>query len=252
MIRLVRSAELTPDDLIYPIFVREDGQSFEIPSIRGQKYLSLDDAVRKCHDTVELGVPSVLVFGVLKEKDADGSIALRKDGFHAKIFRTLKRELCDELVLISNVCLCGKSPDSLVSFLRYVQFQAKERDSRHNLSITSIPISKFLEKDKVQIFLAVYDGQPVAGVFVVIHGDTAYALGAGSREEVWSVRPYDLLHWEALKWACGEGLSWYHMGYVSEPPPAENSLGWGLWRWKREWNGQLEKVYVCQSLHAAS
>jgi len=111
MIRLVRPMELTPEDLIYPIFVREDGKSFEIPSIRGQKYLSLDDAVDKCQDTAELGIPAVMVFGVLKEKDADGSIALRKEGFHAKVFKKLKRKFGDDLVLISNVCLCDYTTD---------------------------------------------------------------------------------------------------------------------------------------------
>ena len=47
-----------------------------------------------------------------------------------------------------------------------------------------------------------------------------------------------------MEWACKNGLSYYHMGYVSEPPPTEGSDGWGLWRWKREWNGVLEKVFV--------
>jgi CelD/BcsL family acetyltransferase involved in cellulose biosynthesis len=97
---------------------------------------------------------------------------------------------------------------------------------------------------KAKVFLAIFEGKPVAGVFVVVHGDTAYALGAGSREEVWQVRPNDMLHWKAMEWACKNGLSYYHMGYVSEPPPTEGSDGWGLWRWKREWNGILEKVYV--------
>ena len=97
---------------------------------------------------------------------------------------------------------------------------------------------------KAKVFLAIFEGKPVAGVFVVVHGDTAYALGAGSREEVWQVRPNDILHWKAMEWACNNGLSYYHMGYVSEPPPTEGSDGWGLWRWKREWNGILEKVYV--------
>jgi porphobilinogen synthase len=103
---MVRPVELTPTDLIYPIFVREDGKTFDIPSMKGQNYLSLEDAVKVCSEVVDLGIPAVMVFGVLKEKDADGSIALRKDAFHPKIFNKLKREFGDELVLVSNVCLC--------------------------------------------------------------------------------------------------------------------------------------------------
>ena len=106
MIRLVRPQELTASGLIYPIFIREDGKKFEIPSMKGQYYLSLADAVKVCRQTVGLGIPAVMIFGVLKKKDADGSAALRKNGFHSKIFRRLKKEFGDDLVLISNVCLC--------------------------------------------------------------------------------------------------------------------------------------------------
>lgn len=106
MIRLVRPQELTTSDLIYPIFIREDGRSFEIPSMKGQYYLSLADAVKTCRQAVRFGIPAVMIFGVLKKKDADGSIALRKNGFHGKVFRKVKKEFGDDLVLISNVCLC--------------------------------------------------------------------------------------------------------------------------------------------------
>ena len=111
MIRLVRPFELTPSDLIYPIFVREDGKRFEISSMKGQFYLSLEEAVKVCGKAVESGVPGVMIFGVLKRKDADGSIALRKNGFHSKIFTRLKKEFGDDLVLISNVCLCDYTAD---------------------------------------------------------------------------------------------------------------------------------------------
>lgn len=117
MIRLVRPFELTPNDLIYPIFVRGDGKKYEIPSMKGQNYLSLDDAVGICSKTVELGIPAVMVFGVLKRKDADGSVALQKDGFHAKIFRKLKKEFDDNLVLISNVCLCDYTSDEFCVYI---------------------------------------------------------------------------------------------------------------------------------------
>jgi porphobilinogen synthase len=106
MIRLVRPFELTPSKLIYPIFVREDGKKYGIPSMKGQNYLSLEDAVEVCSKTVSLGIPAVMIFGVLKQKDADGSMALQKNNFHSKIFRRLKKEFGEDLVLISNVCLC--------------------------------------------------------------------------------------------------------------------------------------------------
>lgn len=106
MIRLVRPFDLTSNDLIYPIFIREDGKTFEIPSMKGQRYYSLEDCSKVCSKVVELGIPAVMVFGLIEGKNVDGSVALQKNSFHAKIFRKLKREFGDDLVLISNVCLC--------------------------------------------------------------------------------------------------------------------------------------------------
>jgi porphobilinogen synthase len=111
MIRLVRPFESSTSDLIYPIFVREDGRKFEIPSMKGQEYLSLEDAVSKCRQVVELGVPAVMVFGVIKGKDSDASVALQKNGFHSQIFSRLKKEFGDKLLLISNLCLCDFTKD---------------------------------------------------------------------------------------------------------------------------------------------
>jgi len=111
MIRLVRPMELTAGDLIYPIFIREDGKGFEIPSMKGQSYLSLDASVDVCREAVDLGVPAVMIFAILKRRNADGSVALEKNNFNLEVFRRLKHEFGDDLVLISNVCLCTYTTD---------------------------------------------------------------------------------------------------------------------------------------------
>ena len=111
MVKLVRPFELNATDLIYPIFVREDGKTFGIPSMEGQCYLSLDDTINTCRLAIKLGIPAVMLFGVLNERDADASIALDKNGFHSRIFKKLRKEFGEELVLISNVCLCDYTKD---------------------------------------------------------------------------------------------------------------------------------------------
>lgn len=110
-IRLVRPIELAPSDLVYPIFVREDQKRYEIPSMKGQNYLSLKDTVKVCHSAAELGIPAVMVFAVLDKRNSDGTIALRKNNFNNKIFKQLKKELDDQIVLISNLCLCTYTTD---------------------------------------------------------------------------------------------------------------------------------------------
>ena len=111
MLRIVRPIEMSASDLIYPIFVREDGQKFEIPSMKKQEYLGLEDSVEKCRNATDLGIPGVMIFGVIKGKDADASVALSKEAFHPKIFSKLKNEFGDDLLLISNICLCDFTRD---------------------------------------------------------------------------------------------------------------------------------------------
>jgi len=95
-----------------------------------------------------------------------------------------------------------------------------------------------------KVFLARWKGKSVSGVFVVIHGKTVYALAAGSFSEGWKVRSNDIMHWNVMEWACQTGYSKYQMGLVSEPPPTEGTSAWGIWRWKREWKGNLERVQI--------
>lgn len=102
----------------------------------------------------------------------------------------------------------------------------------------------FSKEKKLKIFLATLNNQAIAGVFVVLHGDVAYALGAGSNDAFWDVRPNDILHWKAMEWCSKAGLSYYHMGVVPNPVPVEGSEMWGVWRWKREWNGELNNTFL--------
>jgi len=95
-----------------------------------------------------------------------------------------------------------------------------------------------------QMFFAKWKGKTLAGVFTVRHGKTLYAVAAGSLSEGWKVRPNDLLHWKVMEWACNQRMHKYHMGYVVDPLPTEDSEAWGIWRWKREWKGELKKILI--------
>ena len=104
------------------------------------------------------------------------------------------------------------------------------------------------DPDLSSVFLAKWKGKALSGVFVVVQGKTAYALNAGSLAEEREVRPTDIMHWKAMEWACSKGYSRYNLGGVSEPPPIEGSSKWGIWRWKKEWKGNLETIEVFNKL----
>jgi lipid II:glycine glycyltransferase (peptidoglycan interpeptide bridge formation enzyme) len=134
------------------------------------------------------------------------------------------------------------SHEDLRTFYSMLQASAERKD------FSTYPLSWFEAVWKVyrpelsKVFLAYWKGKSVSGVYIVIHGKTVYALGAGSRTEGWEVRPNDIMHWKVMEWACENGYSKYDMGTVPEPPPTEGSNEWGIWRWKREWKGSLERI----------
>jgi porphobilinogen synthase len=74
--------------------------------MKGQEYLSLNEAVNACRKVITLGIPAVMIFGVINVKDVDCSVALGSNAFHRQVFKKLKTAFGEDLVLISNVCLC--------------------------------------------------------------------------------------------------------------------------------------------------
>ncbi|MHB9024826.1 MAG: porphobilinogen synthase [Armatimonadota bacterium] len=104
--RMLRETQVTVDDLVYPMFVLPGiGIREAIPSMPGQFRWSVDLLVEECRALVDLGIPSVLLFGIPEEKDATGSEASAAHGAVQQACRALKNTLPD-LCLITDVCLC--------------------------------------------------------------------------------------------------------------------------------------------------
>ena len=77
---LVRETRLTPNDLVYPLFVCA-GRNVrrEVASMPGVFQLSVDTAVREAADVQREGIRAVLLFGLPEHKDETGSSALDPD-----------------------------------------------------------------------------------------------------------------------------------------------------------------------------
>jgi len=103
---MVRETRLSPDNLIYPLFVvTGEGRRHEVPSMPGVFQLSVDEIVKEASAAKRDGVPAVLLFGLPESKDAGGSGASDPEGPVQTAVRALKRESTD-LVVITDVCLC--------------------------------------------------------------------------------------------------------------------------------------------------
>jgi porphobilinogen synthase len=103
---LVRETKLTKEDMIYPIFVVEGNEiRNEVPSMPGVFHISLDYLTDEMKELASLGIRSVIVFGVPKEKDDQGSQAYCEHGIVQEAIRQIKRDV-PELTVIADTCLC--------------------------------------------------------------------------------------------------------------------------------------------------
>ena len=104
--RLVRETELSPADLIMPLFVRP-GEKVreEIASMPGNYQLSPDLLAEEIAEVAKLGIGGVILFGIPAEKDATGSDAMSDQGIVPQALRAAKKAAPD-MLLITDVCCC--------------------------------------------------------------------------------------------------------------------------------------------------
>lgn len=104
--RMVRETRVSPDSLIYPLFLIEGENIVEpIPSLEGQYRYSPDrvgEAVEAC---LKAGVRRVLLFGIPAHKDACGSSAWDENGIVQQGIRAIKEQY-PECYIITDVCMC--------------------------------------------------------------------------------------------------------------------------------------------------
>ncbi len=104
---ILTETKLNPEDFVYPMFVKEgleDGQKEHIDTMPGQYRYSINDTVEEASRLEEIGLSSVLLFGMPLLKDDKGSMAYNKDGIVQEAVRRLKQET--DLVVITDVCMC--------------------------------------------------------------------------------------------------------------------------------------------------
>ncbi|BBB32280.1 porphobilinogen synthase [Thermotomaculum hydrothermale] len=103
---MVRETKLSVDDFIYPIFVIE-GENIKnmVPSMDGVYQYSIDRLEEEINEIVELGIKSVILFGIPEHKDEYGSEAYSDEGIIQRAIRKIK-ELTDKVYVITDVCMC--------------------------------------------------------------------------------------------------------------------------------------------------
>jgi porphobilinogen synthase len=103
---MVRETHLHTEDFIYPIFVIEgENMKNEVASMPGVYQFSLDQLTYEITEAYELGIRSIMFFGVVFAKDDIGSGAFAEDGIVQQATRLAKDKYPD-LLIIADTCLC--------------------------------------------------------------------------------------------------------------------------------------------------
>jgi porphobilinogen synthase len=103
---MVRETVLTTSDLIYPLFaVPGERIANEVRSMPGVYQLSVDKIVEEAKEVYDLGIPSIILFGIPEDKDVDATGAWHDCGIVQKAASAVKAAVPD-LVVIADTCLC--------------------------------------------------------------------------------------------------------------------------------------------------
>ena len=100
---MVAEVNLSVDDLIQPIFIKENLSGTEdIESMPEIKRFGLDVLNEEIEELVSLGIKSVAVFPVIEEskKDAAGLEALNENNFLTKAIKQIKKSFPDLIVIV--------------------------------------------------------------------------------------------------------------------------------------------------------
>ncbi len=103
---MTRETRLSVENFIYPIFVTH-GRDVrrEIDPMPGMYQFSLDQLIPEIGSVAELGIRSVLLFGIPAKKDPTGAGAYSANGIVQEAVRVIK-QAAPELLVFTDVCLC--------------------------------------------------------------------------------------------------------------------------------------------------
>ena len=116
--RMVRETRVSPESLIYPLFLVEGENIKEpIPSLEGQYRYSPDRVCEEIESCLASGVSRVLLFGIPAHKDAQGSSAWDSNGVVQQGIRAIK-EKYPQMYIVTDVCMCEYTDHGHCGILR--------------------------------------------------------------------------------------------------------------------------------------
>ena len=103
---LVRETSLNPNKFVLPLFIKHgSGIKHPISSMPGHYQISVDHLKEEIETIWELGIKSVILFGIPEHKDSLGTDSYSNKGIIQTAIPIIKKHAPDMLVM-SDICLC--------------------------------------------------------------------------------------------------------------------------------------------------
>jgi porphobilinogen synthase len=104
--QLIRETDVHVKDLIFPLFIKgTEGQKQPIATMPGLFQIPIECLPREMEELLQLGISSILLFGVPPHKDTVGSDSYCDQGIVQEAIRTI-RKTAPEMLIISDLCFC--------------------------------------------------------------------------------------------------------------------------------------------------
>ncbi|WP_122893067.1 porphobilinogen synthase [Arcobacter peruensis] len=103
---LVQETTVTPDDFIYPLFVREgEGIKNEVSSMPGVFQMSIDEILKECEYLISIDLKSIILFAIPDVKDSVGSECLCNESIISRTIRAIKEKF-PQMFVVTDLCFC--------------------------------------------------------------------------------------------------------------------------------------------------
>jgi peptidoglycan pentaglycine glycine transferase (the first glycine) len=180
-------------------------------------------------------------------------------GGESAVLARMKQKTRYNIRLAQKKGVVVKPSQNIETFYQLMEVTAR-RDAFgvHSLEYYQKAYQIFHPLSECELFMAEYEGEPLAGLMVFAHGSRSWYLYGASSDMHRELMPTYLVQWEAIRWAIQHGCSEYDLWGVPDDDEANLEANfpqradglWGVYRFKRGFGGVLcrsagsyERVY---------
>ncbi len=172
-------------------------------------------------------------------------------GSEEDVFNRMKPKTRYNVRLAAKKGVVVHPTDDLESFYGVMQVTSRRMGFHvHSLEYYRRAFELFHPKQMCELFVAEYEGRPLATVMVFACGRRAYYFYGASSDEERHRKPTYPLQWESIRWAKNRGCEEYDMWgipveaeFLSDGEVEEREDGlWGVYRFKRGFGGTIKRA----------